>query len=297
MCGRAAFAGAAGALALALAMSAGASAGDEAARDSAASASLAAWAELGIDAAGVSDEDLGAIRGRYVPPGTAVAAAYGVETNRAAGVRDVTARAVASQPAPTALDLHGTGGQIVYFGLAVSTQWQIGTGPNATTYAAGVALSGAPGGGGVSTTTWSVKSGPDPGAPSAPNTIAGGLAPGTVGGVAQAIQIAGNGNSAANHATVDVGPGAPDVPAVPSGSPCGSACHVTIGGQGIGVSIATPGGLASQTVGAGSIAQNVQVVSDFNAVVNTLHLQVQTLSPAFSPAGLLSSLWQTHGLH
>ena len=247
----------------------------------------------------VWDDELAEIHGRYiVAPSRGVAVNAAV--NRPAELRTVDAsRGVTSQNVGgPSLDVHGPSGPIVYFGFAMHSEWQSGAGPYAATYSAGVGIGADLRTQHVSVTTWSVQNGTTGAAPgTSPNTIDGGIAPGTVGGVAQTIQIAGNDNAVANHASVDVGPSALVPVLIPTGGPCGSACSVTLGAHEIGVSITTPAGSAAQAITAGAVSQSVKVMTDFNQVANTLHLQVQTGTPSFSPTSLLPTLLQTQVLH
>ena len=186
------------------------------------------------------------------------------------------------------------------FDVVLASQWTTGAGADARTTSAGVAIGYDLTTGTLDTpTSYAVVSGGSGGTASAPSpdkSVTGSLPP--INGVAQSIAVAGNGNSASNHATIDVGPGGTTGVVVPSGTAC-ATCTVTIGGGGIGVQIAMPQGLASQTIDANGLAQSIRVASDFNAILNTLQLHVQTgnIGTAAFPPFALPPTFLTLGMH
>jgi hypothetical protein len=194
---------------------------------------------------------------------------------------------------PPPVSIPASSGRIVYFGLEMQTEWTAPAGNGATkTFVAGASL-GLDLAHGVPTPqlqTWSASSGSvddrDPLPASASNSTAGTIGDGRISGVAQMIQLAGNGNAVTNEATVDVSHVKPSfVVTTPSGSgPCGSACIVSVG-KNFGVRITLPGGTVSQSFGPQGIAQQAQVHSDFNTIVNQLGIHIQTQA---TPSALIS---------
>lgn len=130
----------------------------------------------------------------------------------------------------------------------------------------------------------------------------------TVRGVGQVIQVAGDGNGAANHAAVRV---TTDKVLAAGGNGRLNASHVAANGAQASVSIANNGvslqlsmpdaGSARQQVnlaGMGNIHQNIQIAAHGQQVVNQLQLQLQ-MQPATRAAvaaqGLASSLNMLRG--
>lgn len=192
---------------------------------------------VGAGARPLSDAELGQLRGRFVP----------------------------------------SGGQIVYFGLELVSQWQV---PGSQMMQAGAEIGinlhnpNAPQV--VVEQTWTsiggAAQGMGPG-----GTIGGGLGQ-MGGGVGQLIQVSGNGNKVVNRAFVDVTSSQPDLGAPPSttNGGCGGDCQATIGNDSLNVSIQVPGaGMVAQMVGAQHVIQSAQLSSSFNQVANTMQMSVQ----------------------
>ncbi|GAC1415922.1 MAG: hypothetical protein NVSMB5_05670 [Candidatus Velthaea sp.] len=168
--------------------------------------------------------------------------------------------------------------QIVYFGLELATTWKTA---NAATYVAGQRIGFDLSGPRpvITISSFGSRSGDASMLPSS-GTVAGSALNSGITGVTQAVQIAGNGNSAANTASIDILTARPvfagstlDV------STCGTACTYATGPQGFGVGIALPGGSASQGIGSGGVFQNIQIGSSGNLVSNQLGMTLQVTPP------------------
>jgi hypothetical protein len=107
----------------------------------------------------------------------------------------------------------------------------------------------------------------------------------SIAGVAQVIQVAGDGNGALNRASVRV---TTDSAAAGGGNgrlnasyaaSNGAQASVNIGDNGVAMRLTMPGaGIAQQQInmaGSGSIHQNIQVAANQQQVVNQMHLQLQ----------------------
>lgn len=246
----------------------------------------------------VSDQTLKQMRGEFIiaPVGGASVAAAIAATQPSAGpVRALQTGAQAGGAAPSLGNLPSSGGQVVYFGLQVVSSWQVPTASGPAGVAAGATIGVDLKTGTPTVTTWTSST--NNGLPATPGT--GGSVNGTppaenvVNGVGQSVQIAGNGNSVNNQASVQVGQVVPVFVAgpTPNAPPCGAQCSVTFDNTGLHVSIATPHGAISQAVGQNGISQTVQVASDFNQITNQLGVNVQ-MAPAasFSAGSLLPTI-------
>ncbi|WP_323118552.1 peptidase C39 [Burkholderia alba] len=131
----------------------------------------------------------------------------------------------------------------------------------------------------------------------------------SVNGVSQVTQVAGNGNGGTNSALIDFNSTDPQPAMLPgaSSSPTAFASNSTgtikagiaFASNGIALSLATPAGLATQTVvpsaaqQAGAIAQLLQIAGNKQIVSNQLQLQLQTQqmsSSTLRQMGILQAL-------
>ncbi len=248
-------------------------------------------------AAPLADAALRDVRGRYVVPQTAnvpiAAPALNVTARQSAQSATTSAGSGGGIAAPGSGN--ALGGRVVYFGFDLSSAWTTHGSNGATTYSAGEAvgidLSGAKPT--VTVQSYTTRGGAlgnaaAPGSGSATGTIADGR----IAGVAQSIQIAGNGNAVINGATVDVSAVRPTlvVGSVP-GTMCGSPCNVNVDPGALGVAINLPGGQVSQGISGGSVYQQVQLTTNNNAVSNQLKLALQvapgTTSAPSAPLNLI----------
>lgn len=250
------------------------------------------------------DSELDSMRGKYIPPQrepsslpyTITAAQPDAPArNLAEGAPQTRNGSTSSGPSIMA----PLGGQVVYFGVEMVSQWQVGSGQSQSQLAAGAALGvnlRDPQHPQVSSAQWNSAQGQMPPASVANGDVVGG-APLTNmgGGVGQSIQIAGNGNSATNQAQIDVGSSSPPawlpVPTVGVGA-CGAACQTTIGG-GMGVSITLPGGVILQQIGSNGVLQSAQLASDMNQIINTLTMHVQVAPVSGFNVGQLTTILQS----
>jgi hypothetical protein len=253
----------------------------------------------------VSDATLMDMRGAFIIPpvrGASVAAAItGSQGNPVQGQASILA-APQSNGGVSLGNLPSSGGQVVYFGLQVVSSWQVPTAGGPAGVAAGATIGVDLKTGTPTVTTWTTST--NNGLPATPDTGAtiDGAPPANsvVNGVGQSVQVAGNGNSVSNAATVQVGQVVPVLVPGPGSNapPCGSQCSVTFDNTGLHVSITTPHGAISQAVGQNGITQTVQVASDFNQISNQLGINVQ-MAPAssFSAGSLLPTIQNVIGIH
>jgi hypothetical protein len=145
--------------------------------------------------------------------------------------------------------------------------------------------------------TWTTQS--DPGLASPGLLSGGGSGPlGKLnGGIGQVVQIAGQGNSAANVATIDLTttPPAPLVsPTVPGGTACDALCQAEITKNGIRVMVSMPGeGSATQTINPQSIVQGVMLNGNLAQALNSLQLEIQLGPTNPESVSALSTVLQT----
>jgi hypothetical protein len=117
------------------------------------------------------------------------------------------------------------------------------------------------------------------------------------GGIGQVVQIAGQGNSAANVATIDLTttPPAPlSSPTVSGGTACDVLCQAEIKQNGIQVRVSMPGeGSASQTINPQSIVQAVMLNGNLAQALNSLQIEVQLGPTSPNSVSGLSTVLQT----
>lgn len=183
-------------------------------------------------------------------------------------------------------------GNIVYFGLDMKSLWTTGTGPTVATYAADLHVGfdfskpGSPVIDIFKTSSESTMKNPGAGAHSDPGAIAGAPTIGDAGGLVQAIQIAGNGNTVTNGASISVSTVVPSLTVAPAsaGTTC-STCSFSTDDSNFGVTIKLPDGSnASQLLTPNGISQSVRVTSDFNTIANQLKLALG-VGPGAAPGG------------
>ncbi len=247
-------------------------------------------------AAPLADAALRDVRGRYVIPQTANVPVAARALNITA--RQSTQSATTSAGGGAAIGASGAGnalgGRVVYFGFDLSSVWTTHGANGATTYSAGetvgIDLSGAKPS--VTVGSYTTRGGASGNAAPGSGSATGTIADGRIAGVAQSIQIAGNGNAVINGATVDVSAVRPTlvVGSVP-GTMCGSPCNVNVDPGALGVAINLPGGQVSQGISGGSVYQQVQLTTNNNAVSNQLKLALQvapsTTSAVSPPLNLI----------
>ena len=244
-----------------------------------AQADATAFPAMPTDALAVSDADLNGIRGKYIPPTDIrpIALALGTPGSQ---MLAPTPAAAATGASPLS-NLTGSG-SVTYFGIAMVSTWAIKGAAGPTQDSVGLNVGIDVQSKSVSIQSWSSGSGGGiPGGPA--NDSVAGNAPlmNISSGVGQSIQIAGNGNTASNEATVTYGNAAPGLTPVPVINTCGAQCSTTVGNNAFSVSIVTPRGTVSQMVGSGTIGQSVQAWGDANQITNQLGITVH--SQATSP--------------
>lgn len=146
-----------------------------------------------------------------------------------------------------------------------------------------------------------------------PNATATGGQSVSVNGVSQITQVAGNGNTGANAATLSYDNNAPQLANLPGATnqPGASASNATgsiragisFGSHGVNVTLQTPAGIATQNIvpgnaqQAGAIAQLLQVAGNNQQVANQLQLSLQTqqmTSQMIRQTGVLQALRNLH---
>ncbi|MBB2930031.1 peptidase C39 [Paraburkholderia silvatlantica] len=146
-----------------------------------------------------------------------------------------------------------------------------------------------------------------------PNATATGGQSVSVNGVSQITQVAGNGNTGANAATLSYDNNAPQLANLPGAAnqPGASASNATgsiragisFGSHGVNVTLQTPAGIATQNIvpgnaqQAGAIAQLLQVAGNNQQVANQLQLSLQTqqmTSRMIRQTGVLQALRNLH---
>jgi len=238
-------------------------------------ADATAFPAMPADASAVSDADLNGIRGKYVPPTDIRPIALAMGTPGSQILSQTPAAAAASGPSPLS-NLTGSG-SVTYFGIAMVSTWTVKGAASPTQDSVGLNVGIDVQSKSVSIQSWSSGSGGGiPGGPA--NDSIAGNAPLTniSSGVGQSIQIAGDGNTASNEATVTYGNAAPGLTPVPVINTCGAQCSTTVGDNAFSVSIVTPRGTVSQVVGSGTIGQSVQAWGDANQITNQLGITVHS---------------------
>lgn len=194
------------------------------------------------------------------------------------------------------------GGEVVYFGVTMQTQWQLADGRSVN---AGMDLTLANGDRPRVTLAMETQKGKGVAAPS-PDAVhiqADGLS--NIHGVRQSIQIGGNGNHVTNDVNIDVawkaGP-PPALPApargaaeIPTGvlvlAQNGTEAQAAAGAGGLSLDIKAPGqGEVLQQLKSGTgIAQSVMLSSDLNQIHNTFNITAQ-----FQPAHGVTAASMAH---
>ena len=146
-----------------------------------------------------------------------------------------------------------------------------------------------------------------------PNATATGGQNVSVNGVSQITQVAGNGNTGANAATISYDNNAPQLANLPGATNQSSAsasnatgsikAGISFGSNGVNVTLQTPAGIATQNIvpgnaqQAGAIAQLLQVAGNNQQVANQLQLSLQTqqmTSQMIRQSGVLQALRNLH---
>lgn len=146
-----------------------------------------------------------------------------------------------------------------------------------------------------------------------PNATATGGQNVSVNGVSQITQVAGNGNTGANAATISYDNHAPQLANLPGANNQSSASAsnasgsirsgISFGSNGVNVTLQTPAGIATQNIvpgnaqQAGAIAQLLQVAGNNQQVANQLQLSLQTqqmTSQMIRQTGVLQALRNLH---
>ncbi|MGH8012085.1 MAG: hypothetical protein ACREQ4_06290 [Candidatus Binataceae bacterium] len=187
------------------------------------------------------------------------------------------------------------GAPVMFFGLVVESTVQA---QNGNSLSAGAALgvnlnSSVPKI--VTNLTWATQHGPgnDPSGPSGtPNSNALNA---FGSGIGQVVQIAGDGNHAANQANIDLTttPAQNFLPtSAPGGIACGSLCQASIKSNALQVGVNLPGhGSATQTINPQVILQGINLSGSLANATNTMNLYVQLGKPAiFDASGLTGVL-------
>jgi hypothetical protein len=188
-------------------------------------------------------------------------------------------------------------GEVVGLNLVMASSWQAANGQNLEGKA--MLAIRLPGSGTTQIQVGAQASGTDVASESfviPTGSTGGGAGLRTVGGVAQLIQVAGDGNGATNRGTinVDTAPlpdiGGNGVPNASYKAANGAQVHVAIANNGAVLRIEMPnvGVLEQQVNGAssGNIQQRIQIAGNRQQVFNQLQLQVQVmpLNPAMQAA-------------
>jgi hypothetical protein len=146
-----------------------------------------------------------------------------------------------------------------------------------------------------------------------PNATATGGQNVSINGVSQITQVAGNGNTGANAATISYDNNAPQIANLPGALNQSSAsasnatgsirAGISFGSNGVNVTLQTPAGIATQNIApgnmqqAGAIAQLLQVAGNNQQVANQLQLSLQTqqmTSQMIRQTGVLQALRNLH---
>lgn len=200
----------------------------------------------------------------------------------------------------------GPNGSVVYFGVTLSSDWMSGgsevrahlslgfrPGRHPDVQVTGASIDGSFGSPSTSRGTRSISGDPPV------NHMGNGLG--------QSIQVAGRGNSIHNSLDVSNRVGPPPEPTAslatvfPKTASCGTGCQATLkllhNQLGLTINNGNRGAIA-QLVGGGRVTQSAQIKSDFNSIVNALHVDIYHAnegSPVVGAStlqGLLNSLPQ-----
>jgi hypothetical protein len=237
----------------------------------------------------VDNSTLSTMRGKYVPPAQThvlVPQTTGLTTE----LPQASALPIDAHTESDPLSgLSGTG-PVVYFGVTMTSSWaQSGNGEVSAMQTIGVNAQND-----VVTISQSTDGG-TLNASADPADKVGASSSSDSSGVTQIIQVAGNGNSVQNQASLTVSTSGPTVtgtgPFVGTTTVCGTGCTTTINGTGTpGITIVTPEGTISQTIGSvNGISQTVQLAGNANTVVNAMNMQAQ-LGRSTSNSGAVNLL-------
>lgn len=208
------------------------------------------------------------------------------------------------------------GGKIVNFGVQMVSSWQNTQGQILTAAAnlnVNVANAAQPVVQFVPHLTIVEAVAPTTPVPTAALQSAGGNGISNVSGVAQSIQIAGDGNRIGNDASITITNAPPPPLPAPSGGPqsatltsptTGATVSASVQGNGLSVGISVPnlGHTLQQIKGAaasgGGIVQMVQAAADMQWIQNRMNIYVnlQSVGPASASTGLGSALNSLRGL-
>jgi hypothetical protein len=234
-------------------------------------------------ATALDDSALAVIRGKFVPAvQTRVPASSALaQTNSLQGNdrEPLPYQSGAAIRSPLS-GLSDNGGPIVYFGVTMSSTWTVANNGVTQGVQIGANLNVDVRNRSVTVNTWSsAQNGGLPQGASTGNGVQGAPPASNISsGVGQSIQVAGNGNTISNSASVQYGTGGYTAATLPSSDGCGAPCSFQIGPNGFGIAITTPQGNVMQSIGPGGILQAAQIWSDLNTVTNQLGVTVQTSS-------------------
>ncbi|WP_317202191.1 hypothetical protein [Janthinobacterium sp.] len=197
-------------------------------------------------------------------------------------------------------------GEVVGMNLLLHSAWQAADGQRleaSATLAVRLPASGQSG-------VWTDARASGSAATPAPPQPAGGFVDGGAGlrgmnGVAQLIQVAGNGNGAANRGTLEIGTRALANPAgngqvsAAYQAANGAQARVDVNNSGAALRLTMPTGMAMQNVStSGIIGQHIAIAGDRQQVLNQLQLQVQILpmsSALYGASGFTQALNMLRG--
>lgn len=200
-------------------------------------------------------------------------------------------------------------GEVVGMNLMLRSAWQAADGQLLEASATLAVRLPASGQAGVWTDAKAGGGEPNPATPTQAGigTVIGGAGLRNVNGVAQLIQVAGDGNGAANRSTIEVGTGALAAPGGNGQTGAiyrannGAQASVRLSDSGAELRLTLPSGVAEQhinTAGSLAIAQSIRIAADRQQTLNTLQLQVQILPPSSAmqaAQGLARSLSMLRG--
>jgi hypothetical protein len=237
----------------------------------------------------VSDATLATMRGRYIAPirsHVPLPAPDSLTTMP----QPFTAQAAVRTPQSAAFSNLPAGGEVTYFGVEMVSSWSTQTG--SATVGATIGIDAAAHT--FTITDWSGAQGDGlQGLSNDGDSVSGSSPSQNVNGVTQNIQVAGNGNTVANTATLTVSQQGNSFTIVPTMTTCGSVCTTVIGANSVGVEIRTGAGTAMQQIGAGGITQSVRLAGNDNAILNAMQLNARIQLPSSFNAGSMLPILQT----
>jgi hypothetical protein len=237
----------------------------------------------------ISDASLSTMLGRYVAP---IQPHVPVQTQNAlttmpqpfvaqSGVRSPEASALSNLPA---------GGQVTYFGIEMVSSWSTATGSATVGATLGIDASTHT----FTISNWSSSQGDALARLSTDGNANSSQVPSqNVNGVLQSIQVAGNGNTAVNNATLTVSSQGNGVTFEPTTTTCSSVCTTSVGLNSVDIAIQTGAGIATQQVGVNGISQTVRIAGDDNSIVNAMQLNAKEQLPSGFSAGSVLPILQT----